>query len=255
MWLSLSKLFLALLILYTGYFQAVFFQIPNMLLILGFIAILFLLIAMYQRSTPINNGFTAEIILWIGFALSSLFIGYITVMSKSHLISSIFTLIENIILIIAICYISKYDGNIDYVVKVFIILTLVSAITAIFWGEGYHGGNRISLSANTNPNGFGVSLVIGMACLLYKLNINKKLNIALVSAGVLIFLYTIILTGSRKSFLAAVLLLIYWFLFCFGGTLRKTGFGKKIGAVVLILISVTFFMCFIAPIFDNLSTI
>lgn len=251
MWLRLSKLFLSLLILYAGYFQAVFFQIPNMLLILGALAVLFLLIMMFQKSTPIRHGFTIETVLWIVFAASSLFIGYIVALDQHYLIVSIITLIENLILIIAICFVCKYDGNTDYVVNVFIVLALLCAITTMFWGESYLGGDRISLTTTTNPNGLGVLLVIGMFFLLYKLDINKMFSIVFVSAGTLVFLYTIIMTGSRKSFLAAILLLIYWFLFCFSGALKKINFSRRTSAIILFFAAVIFFIHYITPIFDN----
>lgn len=249
--LKLSKFFLALLILYSGYFQSVLFRIPKMLLILGFCTVFFLMMFMYRESTPIRYGFTIEIDMWIAFAISSLFIGYIIVSNKSHLVSSLFVFAQNLLLMIAIIYISKYDENIDYVVNIFIILALLSAITTIFLGEGYHGGNQISLTVDTNPNGLGISLVNGIACLLYKLNLNKKLSITFIFFGILIFLYTIILTGSRKSFLAAILLMIYWFLFCFNGELKKISHVKKVGAIIIILIAISFFIYFMAPIFND----
>lgn len=251
MLLNLSKLFLALLILYAGYFQNVFFQIPNMLLILGFFTILFLLILMYQKSTPISYGFTLEIVLWIVFAIISLSVGCLTVMEPNHLVTSIITLVEDLILIVVICFICKYDGNTDYIVKVFIVLALMSAVTTIFFGEGYRGSTQISLTSNTNPNELGILLAIGIFCLLHKFDANKKLNMVFVFVGILIFLYTIILTGSRKSFLAAILLLIYWFLFCLGGVLKKANFGTKMGTIVLILIAIVFSIYFIVPIFDG----
>lgn len=206
---------------------------------------------MYQKSTPISNGFTLEIVLWIAFAFSSLFIGYVVAINQSYLIAAIVTLIENLILIIAICFISKYDGNIDYTVKVFIILALLCAITTVFWGEGYHGSNRISLTAATNPNGLGVMLVTGIFCLLYKMDINKKISIAFVSAGTLFFLYTIIMTGSRKSLLAASLLLIYWVLFCFSGALKNITFNKKTGSIFLLIVAAICFIYLIVPVFED----
>lgn len=251
MWLKLSKVFLALLILYTGYFQAVFFPIPIMLLILGSLLVLFLLIHMYQQSTPISNGFTIEIVLWLVFAFSSLFIGYVIVDNKSHLLSSIFTLIQNIIFIIVIVYISKHDENIDYIINILLFLALISALTTIFWGKGYMGGQQISLTAHTNPNGFGILLVTGIFCLLYKLDINKRLNLILVLAGIGLIFYVVIIGGSRNTFLAAILLITYWFLFGFGTEIKKGSSSKRIRTVALVVASLTVFVYFILPIFND----
>jgi len=250
MWLNLSKISLALLILYMSYFQVVFFSIPKLVLLLGILTVLFLIIFMYQRSTPINNGFTVEIVLWIAFAVSSLFIGYVIAINHGHLISAIVTLIEYLILIIAICFVSKYDGNIDYTVNVYIILALSCALTTIFWGVDFLGG-QISLTATTNPNGLGVLLVTGIFCLLYKMDIDKKINIIFTSSGALIFLYTIILTGSRKSFLAASLLLVYWVLLCLRGTLKKATFSRKTGVIILVSVAAISFIYYITPVFEE----
>ncbi|NLD47238.1 MAG: O-antigen ligase family protein [Clostridiaceae bacterium] len=209
------------------------------------------MIFMYKKSTPISNGFTVEIVLWIAFAISSFFIGYVIITNKSHLISAIIPLIENLILIIFICFISKYDGNIDYMVKIFIILAFLCAITTIFWGEGFQGSNRISMTSTTNPNGLGVLLVTGIFCLLYKMDIDKKINIIFTSSGALIFLYTIILTGSRKSFLAASLLLVYWVLLCLRGTLKKATFSRKTGVIILVSVAAISFIYYITPVFEE----
>lgn len=250
MWLNLSKISLALLILYMSYFQVVFFSIPKMVFLFGALTVLFLIIFMYQKSTPINNGFPVEIVLWITFAISSLFIGYVIANNQGHLLSAIVTLIQYIILIIAICFISKYDGNIDYIVKVYIIVALLCALTTIFWGVDYLGG-QISLTAATNPNGLGALLVAGISCLLFKLDINKKINIVFVSAGTLVFLYTIILTASRKSFLAAILILVYWLLFILGSSLKQINLSRRIGAITLVLVAVMCFLYYVTPVFEE----
>lgn len=251
MLLNLSKLFLALLVLYNSYFQVVFFQIPNMLFILGCLTVLFLLILMYKKSTPISDGFSVETVLWITFAASSLFIGYFIAIDQGYLIASVMTLAQNLILIIAICYISKYDGNINFIMKLFIFLAILCAITTIFWGAGYRGGNQISLTVATNPNSLGILLTIGIFCLLSQLDVTKMMNIVFVSAGTLICLYTIILTASRKSLLAASFLLVYWLLFSYSGALKKITITRRMGTTIIIVFAAISFLYYITPVFND----
>jgi len=83
------------------------------------------------------------------------------------------------------------------------------------------------------------------------LDIYNRINILLVTSGIIMFVYTVILSASRKSFLAAILLLMYWFAFCLQGVIGKISLGKKaltVAALVLI-ITVTFYL--MAPFFQE----
>jgi O-antigen ligase len=235
MLLNLSKVFLAMLILYMAYFQQMVFSIPRITMVLGFLTLFLLLILMYRKSTPIRHVFSFEIILWLVWAMFSLFTGYIIVANKIHLISSIFTYVQSIFFVIGIYLVCIYDKKLDFIINLSIILSLLTATTALFFGEVV-GYGRLTLNAGANPNSVGLLLVIGLFCLLFKLNIKNKLSIALVTSGMFLFLYVIILTGSRKSFLAALFLIIFWLVFCFWHEIKEESFSRKTISILILVL-------------------
>ena len=248
MFLNLNKLFMLLMILYANYFQVVLFSVTGMTEALGFMAVLFLIWALYRDSVSLNAGISIELVLWIVFALSSLFIGYIIAPDPNHLILATLQFIINVLLIIALCYISKLDGNIDFIVNVQLFLAFLCAITTIVWGQPFAGSDQMSMTTTMNPNTLGLLLVFGIFCLLYKLDISNRLSIIFVLSGASLFFYTIILTASKKSFLAASFILIYWLLVVFGRQIRSIPAIKKILAVAALVIVLSSFAFYMTPI-------
>ena len=60
------------------------------------------------------------------------------------------------------------------------------------------------MTSSMNPNVLGLLLVFGIFSLLYKLDISKRSSIVFVLFGTGMMFYTIILTASKKSFLATM---------------------------------------------------
>lgn len=250
MLINLSKFFLAMMILYADFFQ-VFYPQDNLTKLLGFVGLFFLLIAIYKMSIPLSNGITTEIVLWAVFGITCLFIGFFIVADQGHLVNSVFMFFIYLIMISVICFLAKYEGNIDFIVRVKLLVALLCAVTTIFWGQSFRESGQLSMTANTNPNALGVLLVFGIFCLLYQLKIHQKTNVLFTSAGIMLLLYTIILTASRKSFLAALMLLIYWLIFVFRNTIQQTSLGKKIMAIATLILMIIFVTYLFAPLFEN----
>ena len=64
MLLNLSKLFMLAMVIYGNYFQVVFFGVRGMTEALGFIAVFFLIWAIYKESMPLTAGISLETALW-----------------------------------------------------------------------------------------------------------------------------------------------------------------------------------------------
>ncbi|NLN88255.1 MAG: O-antigen ligase family protein [Syntrophomonadaceae bacterium] len=228
---------------------------------LGFIAVFFLIWAIYKESMPLMAGISLETALWVVFALTSLFTGYFIMSDQTQLVLSVLQFSINLVLIIALCFISRFDGNIDYIVAVQLFLAFLCAITTVIWGQPFTGSNQISMTAAMNPNVLGLLMVFGIFCLLYKLDISKRSSVLFVLAGTSLFFYTIILTASKKSFLAACFLLIYWLLVVFGRLIRDVPVNRKILAITMLLVAVLSYGLYLTPIFqdsvivDRLTTI
>lgn len=251
MFLNLSKLFIFLMIIYGNYFQVVFFSVRGTTEALGFMAVLFLLVAIYRKSMPLAAGISMETTLWFIFAFTSLFTGYFIMSDQTHLVLSVLQYIINLVLIIALCYISRFDENIDFIVNVLLFLAFLCAVTTIVWGQPFAGSDQISMTSSMNPNVLGLLLVFGIFSLLYKLDISKRSSIVFVLFGTGMMFYTIILTASKKSFLAACFLILYWLLVVFGRMIRNVSINKKILALTVLLVALSSYAFYMTPILQD----
>lgn len=210
--LCISKIFFMLFLLYYGWFQKVFFRISNMTFLLGVGMILFIVFHSLKYNTPIIKSVTFELTIWAIFALTSLFTGFFVAVNLNLLLDSLMTFIEYLILIFGMVYISSKENKIDYFINTYLLFSFICAITTIFGGVHY-SSSRISMSGSTNPNSLGITMAIGMFCILYKLNFKKAIPTILLLGQLFLFFYVITLSGSRKSFLSGVIMILLWFIF------------------------------------------
>ena len=149
MWIKLSKFFYILLVLYYGWFQIIFFQFPNMLLLLGAGMIGFILLDSLQSKKNIFKYLTRELLLWFAFGVTSFIFGLMIAVDYTNLINALSTFLQFLILIWGIVYIANQDGNINFFVDVFTGYSIISALTTLFWGINY-GQGRISMGLSNN---------------------------------------------------------------------------------------------------------
>ncbi|MFX4263243.1 O-antigen ligase family protein [Pelotomaculum propionicicum] len=250
MWIRNSKLFYILLVIYYGWFQIVFYQIPNMMLFLGSGMIYFILLHAIQSRINIFKSLTGELKLWIVFAFTSFLFGLMVAVNKVYLINSVATFVQFTILIFGIVYISNQDRKIDFFINVFIIFTLLCAVTTVFWGLDY-GQGRITMGINNNPNELGITMVLGVGSILYKLNL-KKLGYSIIAfSAILLLVYVCILTGSRKAFISIVLLIIYWLTFIVFKDIRALRLTEKVKGIISLLLIIGFAYFILVPNFND----
>lgn len=235
MFLILSKLFFVLIVMYYGWFQIVFFQIPNMLFILGTIMMLCIFMHAYIYKTTIIKYISIELFMWILFAFTSLVLGFFVARNIVLMTDSLLTYIQFLILIYGIVYISIQDNSIDFFIDLFIMFSTVCAITVTFFGVEFSSG-RISMGSNSNPNSVGIIMAIGVCCVLFKLNIKKIFKSIFLFCIIFLLLYATILTGSRKSFLSIVFILIFWIVFVAFRKIERTKL-KALFLLILLLIA------------------
>lgn len=247
MLLRLSKFLYILFIFYIGWFQKVFFSIPRMPLILGagMIAILLL-----HKSSENNLKvlITEPLFIWIIFALYVLFAGLLVASDKGHLVSSWLTYVQTLAMIFYIINVSKIEGNNNFFIKSYLIFSLIYMLTMLFWGYDAPGG-RLYLSASSNPNGDGLTLLAGVFCTLILIEGNSLKRI-LPSLGLVgLFAYTIILTGSRKSFIVVLILIILWFILSFRDNWKGLTLSKKITMLVFLILGGFVVVYYLLPVF------
>ncbi|PRS39086.1 hypothetical protein C6W19_09770 [Bacillus sp. RJGP41] len=213
MFYKISKVLYLLFIFYMIWFQPVFFTINNAPLVLGMGMIIFLFFHMLNTKEGSFIIITKPVMWWLLFSFFILSTGYIIAHNKTLLISSVFTYIQLVVMILYIINVSKMEGSNRFFVWSYAFLSIVYAFTMLFWGYENNGILTVSIASNRNTD--GLVLLYGIFCFLILLNFKLpfKLIFSIVSIGLLF--YIIVLTGSRKSFIAAVLVILLWFLFVF----------------------------------------
>ena len=108
------------------------------------------------------------------------------------------------------CYVSLKVGSSEWLLNVFLVTALLCAVHTIFFGSDYLTEVVVrTLSDHNNPNFLGQSMVVGLFALVSKQKyVIDRFWITMTIA--LVFLYTILLTGSRKSLFCAFFLLLLW---------------------------------------------
>ncbi len=248
----LSKFTYLLFIFYIGWFLDVFFIIPRMPLILGLGMIILLIIHTILTTGKATVTLTKPVLIWLFFVFYLLLSGVFIAYDKRHLLDSIFTYVQTLAMVVYIINVSIIDGDNHFFVKSYIFYSIVYMFTMLFFGVEGRGG-RLQLSATSNPNGDGLTLLFGIFCILLLFNTKKITRLIILLGLVSLFVYTIILTGSRKSFIAAALLILLWFIVVFKDYWKEYSIIKKSTSIMILIAGMLLIGNFIAPIFRESS--
>lgn len=223
---KLSKVFFILYLFYVGWFNDVFYSVSILPMFFGLSTILFFLL--YKLSSKeASLAIPVPAIILIVFLFYALLTGLFVASDKGYLLNSLFTFSHKIILMIYIINISMIENSNKFFIKTWVLYSIVYAITMLFWGYENIGG-RLLLSINSNPNTDALMLLMGVFCCFALLKYNK-LNQMLLSLGLIaIFSYTILLTGSRKTVLALLFLIVFWILIVLKKYWQNYSLKKKI---------------------------
>lgn len=202
------------------------------------------------QTRDLGNSLTMELKIWILFAITSTVFGLYVAVNQGLLFSAIFTFCQYLILMYGVIYISNHDTNIDYVISIFIVFALLSAITTLFWGIDY-GEGRISLGLRNNPNSLGMTMVFGVCCILFKQNFEKIFISIFALSVILLMIYVTLLTGSRKSFLSIVIIIVYWFIFIVFKDLRALQLTARIKGILSVLLVIGVGIYILYPYFND----
>lgn len=211
-----------------------FFQVPNMLLLLGTCMIGFILLHALKTRKKLLKIVTVELRLWILFAVFVLISGLLVAVNPAFLLKSIITFVESLLLIFGIIYISDQDRSINFFINIFILFSLICAITTVFWGVDF-GGGRMAMGYADNPNTVGVTMMVGICCILYKLTLNRFIYAMAGICAVFLLVYVSVLTGSRKALISIALLILFWIMFVVIKERKRVSFIKKIKGILILL--------------------
>ena len=204
---SVVKLIFALLIVYVNFIQYKVYQ--NSLIMLGLggmIVAITILRAMLQKKFIIEQSILVLLIFTIYMVIPTMLFG------SNESLDEYLTVVEYTIILICLVNFCTSIHEIDWLIKVKLLSTVLICIAFILNPVVYHDKvNTIqyTLVKNLNPNTFSLDILIGLWALLY-FNAKKKLNIILTSLISLFFLYCIFITAARKSLISAMMVMTLW---------------------------------------------
>ena len=151
------------------------------------------------------------------------------------------TLISGLIFGYCIIRISLEERNVNWFVKAWIIAAVILMLFLRITG-GYSGDRliRLTLREDFNPNTLGVFMMIAVWCSLYMISYNIKakkntlLSILLYSVIIVLMLYIIIGTASRKAFISSLFIIVFWILFAILPLFKQIPIGNRIVVFALL---------------------
>ena len=146
--------------------------------------------------------------IWINFGIGiyALVTGLIVAYNIDWLLESVQMVLQYSFIMYAVYYLaSKTKNGINWVLVTVNIAALICCAFLLYHPYSRING-RYSLSERNNPNTLGVILVVGIFSVAYGIKPSiKHILIALPQIGIM--LYGVIMTGSRKSLIAALVII------------------------------------------------
>ena len=162
------------------------------------------------------------------------------------------TCIEFYIIMLAVCYYASTRGNITFLAWNYVLLYSFSVFVFLQSPQVVREGTaiRYSLSSNLNVNAFSMGITMAIWSILYLIML-KKINIFFGAGTVGIFLYSILLTGSRKGLIGAAICIILWVFVCYLPLNRNHGIWNSVAKFASVLVISIALLYFIAPIYSG----
>lgn len=207
---KLQKISLLIFLLYLTWFKEAYYSVEYIQYIsIGILTVLVILEGATQsgiRKIKLNNFFVTFAAFGLYVFLSGLMI------AKNQPL--FFVYIARYLVFFIVCldciYIYNREQSMQWLFQIILICAIFCAVQTILAGASYNNGIRVTtMSRHNNPNKLGMIIVLGTFSLLQDYErFNKRLfiNFILLAA----FSYTVILTASRKMFLALVVLIVMW---------------------------------------------
>ncbi len=172
------------------------------------------------------------------YGIYSLIVGLIVAVDKSLLVSSVVTYFALLFICTCIYIVSKGEQSVDWLINVLIFICIICALYTLLNGYDYYNGIIVkTMGQNNNPNTLGTLMVFGIFAILYK---NERKPVLLVISFILIglFIYIIILTGSKKSLFSAGIFFIIWIGIFVKDMHKKGNANQRMIAYTLLIIAI-----------------
>ena len=204
---KVSKFFIVLFLIYELWYKEAYGNISTILYGTVILATVFVALDFFAKRTLKMNSF---IIMLFVFGITSFVTGMFVSKDFSWFISSMITYFAFVIVCFDISYVISTENKREWLMDTFVIVSLICSFQTIFMGVDYKTEVIVrTMILDNNPNTLGFTMILGIFALIYKKERTSK-HLLLYIAMLLLFLFVIVLTGSRKSLLCAMILLIIW---------------------------------------------
>lgn len=240
--LNLVKISFFLMLIYSVFFLAVLnLNIPRMTLILGGLTVVFMIVDMFYTEFDLKRIFTAEVWLLLGFIAYCLLTSLLFADYKNSAVDGLITLIENVVLMVVTVYLILRDKSIKFVAATFIIAMSLMAIYSLVNLENVT--ERLTLTESTNANVLGHNAMCALTLLPLFIKQGKRLRNLLLIAISVALVATVILSGSRMSFICLIVFAVLFFIRVYPmsiNSVKKSSIGIKLLVGVIAFAGVAF---------------
>ena len=191
---------------------------------------------------------------WLVFGVYSTITGIVVATNRSVLCSSLVTYFAFLFVTACIVIVVKIEGSIHWILKQIVAITVLCALYTIFRGFDYYNGVIVrTMGPHNNPNTLGALMVFGSFSLFYlsKPQIKAMLYDVIF---LMLFVYVVILTGSKKALLAAGILVCIWAWGLFKGMRQSERLFNRICAYCLLAICVGGVIYYFATYYINTAS-
>lgn len=220
------KTIFALLIVYVNFIQYKIYQNSIIMILLGVLIVgIVVITACGVDGFRILRPITTLLVF-------SIYMVFPTIISENNLaIKEYITVLEYTAILICLVKFCTLIKDVEWLIRVKAFSSLVICIVFLFNPAIYHDKvNTIqyTLVSSLNPNTFSLDILIGLWSLLY-LNAKKKISFAFSCVAMFLFVYCIFITAARKSFICALLIIVFWSLWIY-----LPGKGKQSNESIII---------------------
>lgn len=254
MYLKLCKLFVSIFLLYNTWYSQIWEANQLILYVsVGLSAVFMLLDATFVLKRFEIGRVNPIVKMYVIFGLYVIASGVFVSIDKGEFLASAFTYISFTLIAFEIWYISFRLENFSWILNLFYLFALLCALTTIFNGQDYKTEVVVkTMGKNNNPNTLGVLMVFGIFATIFQKKAFMK-NFILKYLSILIFLYVILLSGSRKSLFAGGGLFVFWVIEYFIESRKEKLTLKKLFIVGTIILSIVGIVIYILNVYVGLS--
>lgn len=212
-WLDISKILLLIFLLYMNWYKELFGDVS--IILYGSALLLTLsLVLPFGEEEKRHIDFTCMTGFYkvlLAYGIYCLISGVFVSINRSSFISSMITYFCYLIVLFDCCLISQRDGSWDWLFNIMFMVAAVCCFQTILFGKPMKNGGAIAYTMGplNNTNALAHVMIFGIFGLVAsKENGTKKLGLKTIF--ILLFCYTIILSGSRKGLISAVVFVVIW---------------------------------------------